>query len=275
MDLRGRTALLTGAAGGLGGHIARGLASEGVSLALSDLPGDGLEARAREIRETGTGAKALPADLLDSEQRDRLVAAAEEAVGPIDILVNNAGIEMTAPVVKYRSDELERILEVNLIAPFALIRSVLPGMLERGRGHVVSIASLAAKTSPAYLAPYGMTKAGVVALTQSLRAEHADDPVGFSAICPGFVRGEGMIEPVEEAGTDIPAAMGTSPPELVPRAVIRSIRRDLPEVVISHRRPIKLLLALYVLAPRFTERLLFRSGASHAFRKATEHRGRL
>jgi short-subunit dehydrogenase len=275
MELRGRTALLTGAAGGLGAHIARGLAAEGVTLALSDLPGAALDERVSELRGRGARAEGVPADLLDREQRDGLVAAAEEAVGPIDILVNNAGLETTAPVVEFRDEELERIMEVNLVAPFVLIRSVVPGMLRRGRGHVVSLASLAGKIVPAYMAPYGMTKAGVLAMTQALRAEHANDPVGFSAVCPNFVRGEGMISSLEEADTKIPRGVGTSPPSRVPRAVVRCIERDLPEVVIAHRRPMRVLLALNALAPRFTERLTGAMGAQDVFRATAEHRGRL
>jgi short-subunit dehydrogenase len=275
MELQGRTALLTGAAGGLGAHIARGLAAAGVSLALSDLPGQAMDERVSELQREGARAKAVPADLLDVAQRAGLIAAAEEAVGPIDILVNNAGLETTARVVDVRDDELERILEVNLVAPFVLTRAVVPGMLERGRGHVVSLASLAGKIVPAYMAPYGMTKAGVVAMTQALRAEHADDPVGFSAVCPNFVRGEGMITALEEADTKIPAGIGTSPPRLVSRAVVRCIERDLPEVVIAHRRPMRLILALNAVAPRLSERLTRAIGGQHVFKAATEHRGRL
>jgi NAD(P)-dependent dehydrogenase (short-subunit alcohol dehydrogenase family) len=275
VQLRGANALITGAAGGLGGHIARTLSTEGCSLVLTDLPGDALEARGRELSSRGTQVTAFGADLRDPDQLGGLVSRAEEASGPIDVLVNNAGIELTAPFVDYTDEEIDAVMDVNLLAPMSLIRQAVPGMIQRNRGHVVTMASLAGRISPAYMAPYGLTKAALVALTQSLRAEHVDDPVGFSAICPGFVRGAGMVEPLVEAGTKFTSAVPLTPPELVGGAVVRAIRKDLPDVTFVHRRPIRALLAMYALAPRFTERLLIRSGTPHVFRATTRARGRL
>jgi short-subunit dehydrogenase len=275
MELRGSTALITGAAGGLGAAITRALADEGATLVLSDLPGDALEARGRELADGGTEVHLVPCDLRDPEQRDSLVERVDAAAAPLDILVNNAGLESTARFLDFSDDEIAGIMEVNLAAPMSLVRQAVPGMLERGRGHVVTIASLAGKLGPAWMAPYAISKAGAIAMTQSLRAEHADDPVGFSAVCPGFVAGAGMLEPLEVAGTEFPATVALSPPERVGRAVVESIEKDLPDVTFVHRRPIRLVLAMHALAPRLTERLLARSGAQHVFRATTEHRGRL
>jgi NAD(P)-dependent dehydrogenase (short-subunit alcohol dehydrogenase family) len=275
MDLRGRRALITGAAGGLGGAITSSLAGEGAELVLSDLPGSALERRREDLAADGAQATLVPCDLLDREESGSLISRAEEIAGPIDILVNNAGVEITAKLLDFSDEEIADVLRVNLEVPIGLVRQAVPGMLERGRGHVVSIASLAGKLGPAWMAPYAISKAGVIAMTQSLRAEHADDPVGFSAICPGFVAGAGMIEPLLEAGTNFPSTVALSPPERVGRAVVESIEKDLPEVVFVHRRPIRLVLAMNALMPRLTERLLARSGAQHVFRATTEHRGRL
>jgi short-subunit dehydrogenase len=137
------------------------------------------------------------------------------------------------------------------------------------------MASLAGRISPAYMATYGLTKAALIALTQSLRAEHVDDPVGFSAICPGFVRGAGMVEPLVEAGTEFTSTVPLTPPELIGAAVVKAVRKDLPDVTMVHRRPIRGVLAMYALAPRLTERLLIRSGTLHIFRATTRARGRL
>jgi short-subunit dehydrogenase len=275
MELRGRTALLTGAAGALGGHIAGGLAGEGMNLILSDLAGGALDARTGEFRQRGATVEVVPADLTDRARRASLIEEVEEQAGPVDLLVNNAGVELTAPLTGFTDEEVERLLEVNLHAPIDLTRQVIPKMLERGRGHVVQLASLAGRVGPAWMSTYAISKAGLVAMTQSLRAEHRDDPVGFSAVCPGFVAGEGMVEPLVEAGTEFSATVRPSPPELVPRAVIRAVRKDIPDVVIAHRRPMRLLLAMYALAPKLTERLLFSSGGLHVFRDTAEHRGRL
>jgi short-subunit dehydrogenase len=275
MELRGANALVTGAAGGLGGHIARALSKEGCSLVLTDLPGDVLEARGSELSSGGVQVEAFGADLRDPDQLSGLVARAEAASGPIDVLVNNAGIELTAPFVDYTDEEIDAVMDVNLLAPMSLIRQAIPGMIERGRGHVVTMASLAGKFSAAYMSTYGLTKAALIALTQSLRAEHLDDPVGFSAICPGFVRGAGMVEPLVEAGTEFTATVPLTPPELIGAAVVKAIRKDLPDVTIVHRRPIRAVLAMYALAPRLTERLLIKGGTPHIFSATTRARGRL
>ena len=275
MQLRGANALITGAAGGLGGHIAEALAQEGCSLVLTDLPGDALEARANELSSSGTAVTAFGANLRDGDELRGLVARAEEASGPIDLLVNNAGVELTAPFIDYTDDEIDTVLEVNLLAPMSLIRQAVPGMVERRRGHVVTIASLAGRISPAYMATYGLTKAALIALTQSLRAEHVDNRVGFSAICPGFIRGAGMIEPLIDAGTEFTSTVPLSPPEVVGEAVVKAVRKDLPDVTFVHRRPIRALLAMYAIAPRLTERLLIRSGTPHIFRATTKARGRI
>jgi NAD(P)-dependent dehydrogenase (short-subunit alcohol dehydrogenase family) len=275
VQLRGANALVTGAAGGLGGHIARALSDEGCSLVLTDLPGDVLDARTGELSSGGARVTAFGADLRDPDQLDGLVARAEDASGPIDVLVNNAGIELTAPFVDFTDEEIDAVMDVNLLAPMSLIRQAVPGMIERGRGHVVTMASLAGKFSAAYMSTYGLTKAALIALTQSLRAEHLDDPVGFSAICPGFVRGAGMVEPLVEAGTEFTSTVPLTPPELVGAAVVKAIRKDLPDVTIVHRRPIRAVLAMYALAPRFTERLLIKGGTPHIFSATTKARGRL
>lgn len=275
MQLRGANALITGAAGGLGGHIARALEEEGCSLVLTDLPGDALEARTRDLSSAGGKVVALGANLRDQDELGGLIARSEEAFGPIDLLVNNAGVELTAPFVDYTDEEIDTVLDVNLLAPMSLIRQAVPGMIDRRRGHVVTIASLAGRISPAYMSTYGLTKAALLALTQSLRAEHVDDPVGFSAICPGFIRGAGMVEPLVDAGTEFTSTVPLSPPEVIGEAVIKAVHKDLPDVTFVHRRPIRALLAMYALAPRLTERLLIRSGTPHIFRATTKARGRI
>jgi short-subunit dehydrogenase len=275
VQLRGANALITGAAGGLGGHIARALANEGCSLVITDLPGDALDARVKELSSDGTQVTVFGADLRDADQLSGLIGRAEDASGPIDVLVNNAGIELTAPFIEFTDEEIDAVMEVNLLAPMSLIRQVVPGMVERGRGHVVTMASLAGRISAAYMSTYGLTKAALIALNQSLRAEHVDDPVGFSAICPGFVRGAGMVEPLVEAGTEFTSTVPLTPPGLIGAAVVKAVRKDLPDVTIVHRRPIRAVLAMYALAPRLTERLLIRGGTPHIFRATTESRGRI
>src|SRR5436309_7263265 len=123
------------------------------------------------------------------------------------------------------------MVDLNLTAPMLLTHRVLPGMLERGRGHIVFIASLAGKLGPAYEAPYAATKAGLIGLTQSLRAEHLKAPVGFSVVCPGFVAGEGMYQRMVDEGIESNRLLGTTTIEKVAEGVVEAIREDLPQVV--------------------------------------------
>jgi short-subunit dehydrogenase len=256
VQLRGARALVTGAAGGLGRYITRALAGQGVNLAVSDLPGSEIEAVAGELCGLGVEAQAVPADLTDSGERARLVGAAEEAVGPLDVLVNNAGLEFGGAFTKTTREELEAIATVNLIAVMDLTWLVLPGMLERRRGHVVNLASLAGKLPSVFLASYAATKHGVVGFTHSLRAEYAGEPVSFSAICPVFVGRVGMYARVEDQlDKEPPPGLKPVDPERVADAVLDALREDRAEVIVN-RGPIRPLAALYWLAPNRAGRLL-------------------
>jgi short-subunit dehydrogenase len=254
-ELRGRNALVTGAGGGLGAYIARALADEGVNLALTDLPEASVDGLSAELRTRGVEVKHAPADLTDRDERRRLGSWAEKALGPLDILVNNAGVEFGGPFLESDAEALELTVTINLLAVMDLTRLVVPGMLERGRGHVVNMASLAGKLPPPQLASYAASKHGVVGFTAAMRAELGDSPVGFSAICPGFVSRAGMygrLEPYMEDPSENP--VGTVPPEEVGRAVIRAIQEDRGEIVVN-RRPVKPLILLHGVAPALMARL--------------------
>jgi short-subunit dehydrogenase len=256
VELRGARALVTGAAGGLGGYISRTLAEQGANLVVSDLPGSGIESRAEELARTGVEARAIPADLTDSAEREGLVRHAAEAIGPPDVLVNNAGLEFGGAFTKMTRDEIEAVATVNLIAVMDLTWLVLPGMLERRRGHIVNLASLAGKIPSVFLATYAATKHGVVGFTHSLRVEYADEPVSFSAICPVFVADVGMYARAEtEMDTEPPPGLRPVPPQRVADAVLEAVRDDRAEVIVN-RGPIRPLAVLYWLAPKTAVRLL-------------------
>jgi short-subunit dehydrogenase len=275
-EIRGRAALLTGAEGGLGPDIARALAREGADVALSGLPEQqtGLEKLRDELRALGTRAEVVPADLTVAAELDTLPERAEDAVGPIDVLVNNAGVELTAAYAEFTREELEWIVSVNLLAPLVLTRHVLPGMRSRGSGHVVFMASLAGKMGLPYNHPYSAAKAGLVGLTQSLRAEYEGTDIGFSAICPGFVSGAGMYARLNGAGDSIPFMAKAVSTVEVAGAVVDAIRRNLPEVIVT-RRNVRPVLALQALAPQLAERVLRRTSPDEVFRHVAEDRGRL
>jgi short-subunit dehydrogenase len=256
VELRGARALVTGAGGGLGGYISRAVGGQGANLVVSDLPRSEIEARAEELGRMGVEAHAVAADLTDSAERARLVREAEEAIGPLDVLINNAGLEFGGAFTKTTREEIEAIATVNLIAVMDLTWLVLPGMLERRRGHVVNLASLAGKIPSVFLATYAATKHGVVGFTHSLRAEYADEPVSFSAICPAFVADVGMYARAEQdMDTEPPPGLRPVPPQRVAEAVLEALREDRAEVIVS-RGPIRALAVLYWLAPKTTVRLL-------------------
>jgi short-subunit dehydrogenase len=260
-QLRGRNALITGAAGGLGGYIARALAAVGVNLVLSDLQEAPLDELIAELQGVGVEVESVPADLMERDEAEGLVARAEDALGPLDILVNNAGLEFSGPFLERTGDEIEGLTRVNLLALMLLTRSAMPGMLERGRGHVVNIASLAGKISFPYLATYGASKHGVVGFTACLRAEYGEGPVGFSAICPGFVSRVGMFGRIQERVGEPPPVIRTVPPEAVGEAVVTAIRSNRPEVIVQPG--VRPLILLSTLAPRTAARI----GRSRRFRE--------
>jgi short-subunit dehydrogenase len=271
-DLRGKNALLTGAAGGLGGYIARALASEGVNLALSDLPSAAMDDLLADVRASGVHGEGIPADVTDTAALDGLVERAGEAVGPLDILVNNAGVELGGRFDRRTREELEEIVSVNLLAVMELTRLVLPGMVQRGRGHVVNVASLAGRVPTPHIAAYSATKHGVVGFTHALRAEWGAEPVGFSAICPGFVSRVGMYGRLEDRIGEPPPGFATVPPESVGAAVVRAIRDNRAEVIVSHR-PARPLAVFAATSPRLLTRLARRPAIVEFLERVDRARG--
>jgi short-subunit dehydrogenase len=273
-ELRGRVALVTGASGGIGQHIARALASEGMNVVVSGRREEVLASLVEDLRGAGVRAEAVPADLSDLTQLDPFLERADAALGPIDVLVNNAGVEGVAAFTDLSREELTSMVDVNLTAPMLLAHRVLPGMLERGRGHVVFISSTAGRFGPAYNEPYAATKAGLVGLTQSLRAEYLNAPVGFSVVCPGFVAGDGMYQRMVDEGVRSNRMLGETTTEKVASRVVEAIRRDRPDVIESGA-PLRPALALNQVAPRLVERLAPRTGVNKLFRRVAADRGRL
>jgi short-subunit dehydrogenase len=272
-NLRGRVALVTGASGGLGTHIARRLAREGMSVAVSGRREDALAQVVTELSALGAKAVSAPADLSNLSTVDPLIEEVEAALGPIDVLVNNAGVESIGAFTSYTREELTSMVDVNLVAPLLLTHRLTPGMLERGRGHVVFVASVAGKIGPAFNEPYAATKAGLIGLTQSLRAEYVEAPVGFSVVCPGFIADDGMYARMAEDGHRSNRVMGETTTEKISTAVVRAIREDRAEIIESGA-PIRPMLALAQLAPGLVERVAPRFGVTELFRKVAVARGR-
>ena len=266
-DLRDRTALVTGASRGLGVHIASALAAEGMNLILAARSAERLEAVASELRATGCEVLCVPTDLSDRASVNALVERAEGDGGGVDLLVNNAGIEHTITFDKVSVESLDEMVEVNLRAPMVLSRLLLPKMIARGRGHIVNVSSGAGFAGVPYQEPYCATKAGVIGLTRAFRASAKTEgyPVGCSVICPGFVAEAGMYDDLSrQFGVKAPRALGTTRPEKVASAVIRAVKRDVPEIVVNPT-PIRPLAVLAVIFPRLAIWLALRLGLAKFF----------
>ena len=272
-DLNGATVLLTGASGGIGGCIAEELADVGANLILTGRREDALAEVRDRLADRGKKAAVVPTDLANLDAIPALVEDAEAVVGPIDVLVNNAGIETAASFVRFSRDELTSMVDINLTAPMLLTQHVLPAMLQRGRGHVVFVSSGAGRYGPAYQGPYAATKAGLIALTQSLRAEYRGGPVGFSVVCPGFVEGDGMYQRMVDKGFRANRLMGSTTTRRVAKRVVQAIRTDSPEVN-DTGRPMRPGIALSVMAPRLTECITARLGMTEMFHRLAAAHGR-
>lgn len=261
-QLRGATAIVTGASRGIGRVIVEHLAREGARVVLAARSAGELDEIARAV----PGSLACPTDVGSEPALAALVERAEREVGPVDLLVNNAGIELNQSYERATADELRRIVDVNLFGPMLLTRLVLPGMLERGRGHVVNVASMAGKSGPPFVAAYAATKAGLIGLTQSLRAELHGRKVGVSVVCPGFVHEAGMFaNATRKHGGSAPRIAGSVSPDAVAAAVVRAVRDDLPEVLVNPG-PARLAQALMELFPRVRDRFHERLGVKAVFR---------
>lgn len=224
MELAGRTALLTGATGGLGRVIAKALAARGASVILSARKADALQALAAEL--PGDGHRAVAADLAQAGAAEQLVADA----GDVDVLVANAGLPGAGWLSDFTSEQVERALRVNLEAPMVMAKALYPAMVERGEGHLVFISSLSGKVASPRSSIYNATKFGLRGFAFGLRTDLRPKGVGVSVVTPGFISEVGMFA---DAGVKPPPGTGTAKPKRLTDAVVKAIERDRAEIVVA------------------------------------------
>lgn len=232
MQLRNRTAIVTGASRGLGVVIAEALAAQGVHLALAARSAEDLETTVSKVEARGVRAVAVPTDVTDKDALENLIRTTEDHLGRVDILVNNAGVEHYQPYQEYDFDMIEKIMTTNLLSAQWLTRLALPAMLGRGRGHIVNIASVAGKTPVPYNAIYSASKHGLVGFSWSLREELHGTGVGVSVVCPGFVADSGMFAGWSK-GEKPPGLTSTVRPEKVGEATVAAIEKNKGEVIVG------------------------------------------
>lgn len=183
-DLSGKTALVTGATGGIGGSIAKALHAQGATVALSGTRREALEALAAEL---GERTVVLPCNLASAEEVEQLVPQAEEAMGVLDILVNNAGITRDALFVRITDEAWDTVIAVNLTAGFRLMRAAARNMMRRRTGRIIGITSIVGVTGNAGQGNYAAAKAGMIGMSKALAKEVAARGVTVNCIAPGFI----------------------------------------------------------------------------------------
>ena len=211
-DLAGKTALVTGASGGIGGAIAKALHARGAVVALNGRNVEALQKLAAELKER---CHVLPGALDTAEAADALVKAAEEKMGQVDILVNNAGLTKDGLFMRMKDEDWQAVQDVNLTAPFRLIRAAIKGMMKRRWGRVVNITSVVGVTGNPGQANYVASKAGMIGMTKSMAAEVATRGITMNCVAPGFIATamtDGLTdEQKAKINATIPAGMmGTS-----------------------------------------------------------------
>lgn len=194
-DLAGRTALVTGATGGIGGAIARALHGQGATVAISGTRPQALESLAGEL---GGRVHILPCNLAEREAVEGLVPAAEAALGRLDILVNNAGVTRDGLLLRMKDADWDEVVSVNLTAAFRLARAAVKGMMKRRHGRIVSIGSVVGATGNPGQVNYVASKAGLAGLTKALAAEVATRGITANLVAPGFIASP-MTDALNEA----------------------------------------------------------------------------
>jgi short-subunit dehydrogenase len=215
------TVLVTGATGGIGQAIARAFAARGASLLLTGRREDVLVGLAGE-----TGGRAVTCDLGSRPEVERLATDAAE----IDVLVANAALPAAGSLLAYDQDGIDHALEVNLRAPIALARAFAPGMVDRGRGHLVFISSLQGRAATPNSSLYVASKFALRGFALALREDLRVAGVGVSVVMPGFIRDAGMFA---DSGARLPVGVGTRTPEQVATAVLSAIERNRAEVDVA------------------------------------------
>ena len=260
-EIRGATALVTGANGGLGRAIARALRDEGASVVVTGRRAEQVEALAADI-----GGRAVVADLGRREDLARLL----EEAGPLHIAVMNAALPASGDIGDWDQTQIDNALEVNLASPIATTRALLPAFRARRSGHFVFVSSLSGKVGSRGTALYSATKFGLRGFAAGLRCDLYRSGIGCSVVNPGFVRDAGMFA---DTGARLPFGVGTVSPEQVAAAVVKAVRRDRAEIDVA---PLALRLGALVgsLSPNVSVAAQARFGSSVSEQMVEAQRGK-
>lgn len=238
-QIRGKKALVTGAASGIGRGIALALAREGADLFFWDVNQSGLDAVIQEARQFGVHADGAVVDLTRPEQITAAVDSLRQTWGTIDILVNNAGVAFYGPTQKMTANQWDRLLQINLLAPIQITRELLPILLERPDAHLLNVCSISGLVAGGRFAAYHTSKFGLIGFTESLRAEYGRRGLGVTALCPGPVR----TNLYRECATGTDGKTAPEPPAWLCATVDQVARRAVKAIRYNQRMPVVGLLA--------------------------------
>jgi NAD(P)-dependent dehydrogenase (short-subunit alcohol dehydrogenase family) len=260
--LKDKVIAITGAGRGIGLATAKALAAQGAKVSIGDIDAVLAAQAAKSLK--GYGGKL---DVRDRKSFAAFLAATEKTLGPVDVLINNAGIMPTGPFTDETDALSDTQIDINLRGVILGCKLALPGMLARGQGHIVNVASMAGVVPLPGMAVYCATKFAVVGLTQSLRAEYRDSGVLFSTIMPAKVTTE-LAAGTEEAGRGVP----TSSPEDVAAAVVGALKAKLTEVTVP--RYLGAVPTVLGLAPQWLQRGFRRSFGDRRILEKLDHKAR-
>ncbi len=185
MELEGRTAIITGGAGGMGHAIGLALATDGANIVVADMDIDAANRVAAEISELGVDTQPVLSDVASKSSVDEMTQTTLDRFGHIDILINNAGVQHIAPIVDFPELEWHRLIEIMLSGTFFCTQAVLPSMIEQQSGRIINISSVLGKVGSKYKSAYVAAKHGIVGLKRATALEVAEDGITANAICPG------------------------------------------------------------------------------------------
>jgi short-subunit dehydrogenase len=270
-DLDGAAVVLTGGSRGIGPYIAAALATRGARIALVARTGGELQEQAEQLQATGATAVAVVADVTSRPGIERIAETTQRQLGPIDVLVNNAGGDLQREFHRLSEPEIEQILALNLTSAMLLARRLLPGMLERGRGHIVNVSSMAGRVAFPLSEPYAAAKDGLIAFTRVLRGDYRTRGVSASTLILGPVGEVGVgARTAEQLALDLPR-FGLVAPEKVGAAAVKAIERDRAETVVLPG-PGKALRAVLDVFPGLGPRLNRAAGTDATMRRIAAFR---
>lgn len=268
MNLNNSWVVITGASRGIGVTIAEEFAKRNANLILVARSMNGLNRTCNQVKSLGGTAHAIPFDLVKISQIENLVEQINRISPSVDVLINNAGLEKYCFYTKYACEDIMSILSVNLIAPMELTRLLLPGMLNRRKGHIINISSVAGKLGEVYNSLYDTSKGGMELWTDALRQELYKTGVTVSSINPGAVSDAGMIHNI---GVNYPAIVGSCTSKDVANAVIACASKYKSRVFVNST-PIKPFIVMSVLFPRMADTIFRWLGITKVNREKVERR---